>query len=233
MRHQPKHYARNRPYYRQQNLNFMSPLSRQIVMSAGLLVLSLIGCRSDGDRVKEIERGEASWYGIPFHGRKTANGEIYDMRQMTAAHRTLPFGTVVRVRHVDDNRTIIVRINDRGPFRKNRILDLSHAAAGAVGIEQKGFGQVALAIVKRPATRDVPRFGVNVAAFSDREHAEALQRLLQERFPPVRIFERQSDETPWHVVVGSEAEIQNAQALANRLAWEFESVFVVNEEWGS
>src|SRR5262245_56577220 len=77
--------------------------------------------------VGSVETGVASWYGHPYHGRRAANGEIYDMEKMTAAHRTLPFGTWVRVRNLENNKTVDVRITDRGPFVGGRIIDLSHA----------------------------------------------------------------------------------------------------------
>src|SRR5271166_2248478 len=80
------------------------------------------------------ETGLASWYGHPYHGRPAANGEIYDMEGFTAAHRTLPFGTWVRVVNLSNDKTVDVRITDRGPFVENRIIDLSHAAARAIGL---------------------------------------------------------------------------------------------------
>lgn len=95
-------------------------------------------------------RGFASWYGQDFHGRKTANGEIYNMYKMTAAHRTLPFGTRVRVWNVENGRSCIVVINDRGPFIEGRILDLSYAAALELEMAQKGIAQVQIEILKVP-----------------------------------------------------------------------------------
>jgi rare lipoprotein A len=87
-------------------------------------------------------RGEASWYGTKFHGRRTANGEVYNMFAMTAAHTTLPIPSYVRVTHVANGRSIIVRINDRGPFHGNRIIDLSYAAAKKLGMIATGFATV-------------------------------------------------------------------------------------------
>ncbi len=84
--------------------------------------------------IRDGETGLASWYGHPYHGRPAANGEIYDMESFTAAHRTLPFGTWVRVVNLTNDKTVDVRITDRGPFVENRIIDLSHAAAGAIGL---------------------------------------------------------------------------------------------------
>ncbi len=88
------------------------------------------------------ERGEASWYGTKFHGRRTANGEVYNMFAMTAAHKTLPIPSYVRVTHVGNGRSIVVRINDRGPFHGNRIIDLSYAAAKKLGVIATGVAQV-------------------------------------------------------------------------------------------
>ena len=97
------------------------------------------------------ERGLASWYGHPYHGRKAADGEIYDMETLVAAHRTLPFQTWVRVRHVANGKTVDVRIIDRGPFVQGRIIDLSHAAAKEIELIGPGVGQVELAILSAPA----------------------------------------------------------------------------------
>ena len=124
---------------------------------AGLwLVVSfvLLGCATG--RASRIEgsalSGEASWYGHPHHGRRTASGEVYDMNKMTAAHRTLPLGTRVLVTNRENGRTVEVRINDRGPFRKNRVLDLSYAAARSLGAVGEGVIPVTLKIVTTPAT---------------------------------------------------------------------------------
>jgi rare lipoprotein A len=96
------------------------------------------------------EVGIASWYGPGFHGNLTANGEVYDMHEISAAHKTLPFGTVVRVVEIETGRSVVVRINDRGPFIEGRIIDLSRGAADALGIVDKGITQVGLRIVRWP-----------------------------------------------------------------------------------
>ena len=96
------------------------------------------------------EVGIASWYGPGFHGNLTANGETYDMQGVSAAHKTLPFGTVVRVIELDTRRSIVVRINDRGPFVEGRIIDLSKGAAEELGIVDKGITKVGLRIVRWP-----------------------------------------------------------------------------------
>jgi rare lipoprotein A len=93
------------------------------------------------------QSGEASWYGEPYHGRRTASGEIYDMHKLTAAHQTLPMGTRVVVTHRETGRSVEVRINDRGPFKRGRILDLSYAAAQRLGVVGPGVGPVRLVVV--------------------------------------------------------------------------------------
>lgn len=99
-----------------------------------------------GDAARELERGKASWYGPRFHGRRTASGERYDMYALTAAHKTLPFGTLVRVRSVMTGREVDVRINDRGPFSKGRVIDVSKAAAQALGMMENGVKEVLLLV---------------------------------------------------------------------------------------
>ena len=96
------------------------------------------------------EKGIASWYGAPYHGQRSASGEIYDQEKLTAAHRTLPFGTRVRVHRVDGGESVVVRINDRGPFVKSRIIDLSRAAAVRLGLTNGGVAPVIVEVVASP-----------------------------------------------------------------------------------
>ncbi len=93
---------------------------------------------------REIERGRASWYGEPFHGRRTASGEVFNMNDLTAAHKTLPFGTRLRVRNLATGQDVLVRINDRGPHVRGRIIDLSRAAAAQIGLLGTGTALVVL-----------------------------------------------------------------------------------------
>ncbi len=96
-----------------------------------------------------FQSGMASWYGGNFHGRKTANGETYNMNALTAAHKTLPFGTRVRVTNTRNGDSVVVRINDRGPFVGGRVIDLSRAAAGQIGVTASGVAPVKLAVLGR------------------------------------------------------------------------------------
>ncbi len=93
--------------------------------------------------------GNASWYGSKFHNKKTASGERFNKNSLTAAHRRLPFGTRVKVTNPRNGKTVVVRINDRGPFHKNRIVDLSEKAAKMIGIKQRGSGKVCLQVIKK------------------------------------------------------------------------------------
>src|SRR5215470_3057827 len=131
------------------------------VLATVLIALFLAGC-AHRQRAQSIppppgavrlgysETGLASWYGNPYHGRRTAGGEIYDMEQLTAAHRTLPFNTWVRVFDLDNDRTVDVRINDRGPFVDGRVIDLSHAAAQAIQMIGPGIARVRLQVMRLP-----------------------------------------------------------------------------------
>jgi rare lipoprotein A len=92
----------------------------------------------------EMDAGMASWYGERFHGKRTASGEAFNMNEFTAAHKTLPFGSQVRVRNLDNGQEVVVRINDRGPFTRGRVIDLSRAAAQAIGLLQTGTARVAV-----------------------------------------------------------------------------------------
>ncbi len=111
-----------------------------------LLLLTLPGLSSEDSR----QYGNASWYGKALHGRETASGESFDMHEFTGAHRKLPFGTLVRVRNLFNGKEVIVRVNDRGPFVKSRIIDLSRAAANAIGIIDRGTVRVSIEVISVP-----------------------------------------------------------------------------------
>lgn len=130
----------------------------------------------------EIE-GYASWYGGKFQGRRTANGEIFDTNTLTAAHKTLPFGSKVRVTDIESEKSVIVRINDRGPFVEDRIIDLSRAAADIIGLTPRGVAKVRLEIVHQEPE---PLFAtVQVASFGSRDNAQRLRnRLLETGLSP-------------------------------------------------
>jgi rare lipoprotein A len=217
-----------------------------LVMAAGALLLS--GCHRrrrpatvpprPPAPIIQGERGLASWYGHPYHGRRTSSGEIYNMHDLTAAHRTLPFGTRVKVHNLNNGRSVTVRINDRGPFVAGRIIDLSYAAAKAIGMS--GLAPVRLEIlslgtnaVRVPVTATAPRpsrqetspprplvdaFAVQVGAFADRRNAEALRDAISPHFGPVTIQTFDSGNGIFYRVrVGNEKTEQEARALGEKL----------------
>ncbi|HKI01610.1 MAG TPA: septal ring lytic transglycosylase RlpA family protein [Thermoanaerobaculia bacterium] len=159
-----------------------------------------------------IERGIASWYGPRFHGRKTASGERYNMNDLTAAHPSLPFGTKLGVRNTRTGREVLVRVNDRGPFARNRVIDLSYAAAREVGVVAAGTASVELYLV--PAAGAPPRYTVQVGAFSEPERALALQRDVLRLYPEAVV---DSDGTWNRVQIGAFDHREEAESLRREL----------------
>ncbi len=194
-------------------------------IAAALIMLVYIGCgRKDVTRSGEIklrgerpvsienrnsgdllQKGIASWYGHPYHGRLTANGEKYNMWEMTAAHKTLPFGTVVRVVNKDNGREARVRINDRGPFVKGRIIDLSRKAAQELGVEGPGTARVALYLLS-----------------SDQERQARSERVRSQRTSLLGGY--------WTIQVGSYSQRSRADAMAKRMREYSRDVAVRREE---
>jgi rare lipoprotein A len=176
---------------------------RRIPLSPLALALALAatGCASSrsAQHGVAVERGVASWYGPGFHGNFTASGERYDMWAMTAAHRTLPFGTVVEVRNLENGRSVRVKINDRGPFLKNRVVDLSRAAAEAIDMVGPGTAIVELVAVGLEPLGGFA-FTVQVGAFREAAAAVDLAERLRGEFPEVAV---RSDEVWSRVQVGS------------------------------
>jgi len=163
------------------------------------------------------EEGNASWYGAPFHGRKASNGERYDMYKLTAAHRTLPFNSMVRVTNLSNGKTTTVRITDRGPFVDNRIIDLSLAAARE--IESVGPGVVPVRIeVISGGDPFSGFFTVQVGAFKDRGNAERLKERLSASYSPIFIQDVKLEEGSFYRVrVGRISGEQQAQRLGDEL----------------
>ena len=134
-----------------------------------------------------IEEGNASWYGEPFHGRRASNGETYDMYKLTAAHRTLPFETMVRVTNLSNGKSTVVRITDRGPFVENRIIDLSLAAAREIDSVGPGVVPVRVEIVSPGIDGTAGFFTVQIGAFRDPANAERLRERLNGSYSPIFI----------------------------------------------
>jgi peptidoglycan lytic transglycosylase len=164
------------------------------------------------------ETGVASWYGKQFHGRPTANGEIYNMYGLTAAHRLMPLGTVVRVTDRENGRSVTVKVNDRGPFIHGRILDLSYGAAKHLGMVESGTAPVAIEVIALPEEFD--RFGgglytVQVGAFSAQQNARYLAGQLSRKYADVYLVTvRTNQNTVYRVRVG----LFNGEGPALRMA---------------
>lgn len=177
-----------------------------------------------------VERGIASWYGTKFHGRLTSSREPYDIYEMTAAHKTLPLPTYVRVTHLENGKSVVVRVNDRGPFHENRIIDLSYAAAVRLGIQAKGTGLVEVRVIDpadpgQESTVVRPRIGlhrvyVQVGAFNDRDNARRVKDRLEELgFERVFLDRVVSSGHVLHRVrIGPTRDTAEADALTARLA---------------
>jgi rare lipoprotein A len=174
--------------------------------------------------------GVASWYGPGFHGRRTASGERYDQNELTAAHRTWPLGTPVKVTCVDSGRSVMVRINDRGPFVDGREIDLSYGAARRLGMVQNGTAEVRLEPIKNyPGPPRAVRFAVQVGSFLTETHAAELRREVEamrslgrapRRPGPRDVYVtrgHRDDQTLYRVRVGPVADRREAEVLASQL----------------
>jgi rare lipoprotein A len=174
------------------------------------------------------EEGVASWYGIPYHGRPAADGEIYDMDTLVAAHRTLPFNTWLRVTNLANGKNVLLRVIDRGPFVDGRIIDLSKAAARDIDLLGPGVGRVRLEVVAAPA--DVPAndfYAVQVGAFSIQENADRVRQDYARRYGIAQLAAKRGNTTLWRVLVGKEPSLAAAQQLAGSLSAENPNVFIV------
>jgi rare lipoprotein A len=164
-----------------------------------------------------VEEGVASWYGVPFNGRRTSNGEIYDMHEFTAAHRTLPFNAVVRVTNLRNGKQTQVRINDRGPFVADRVIDLSLSAAEAIEMVGPGTAQVRLEVIAGPSSV-TGFFAVQIGAFREQENAQRLKVEMESRNLPVSIVTYDSPSGVFYRVrVGRVPTEADANQLAGQL----------------
>lgn len=177
-----------------------------------------------------VERGIASWYGKKFHGRRTSSGDPYDMYAMSAAHKRLPLPTYVRVTNLENERSIVVRVNDRGPFHDNRVIDLSYAAAKKLDIVAKGTGLVEVRAIgptqhetaiygSQPRKVEKPEVYIQLGAFSSRQNAEMLRdRLKTHALGRIHILEGiHKDTRLFKVRIGPLSSIHLADQTAERL----------------
>lgn len=174
------------------------------------------------------EQGVASWYGIPYHGRPAADGEIYDMEKLVAAHRLMPFNTWLKVTNLANNKSVNVRIIDRGPFIDGRIIDLSKAAARQIDLLGPGIGQVRLEVISAPVdilSNDF--YAVQVGAFSVYANAQRTRDEYALRYGAAQLTLKEGATPLWRVLVGKAGSINAAQDIANQIRAEGKQVFVV------
>lgn len=176
----------------------------------------------------------ASWYGRAFHGKKTASGEIFNMYAYTAAHKTLPLGTILKVTDPDTGKSVTVKVNDRGPFVRGRDLDLSYAAAKKIGLIKKGVGKVYVEVLNRApdsikkvryikktfTTSKKGPFTVQIGAFTEKSQAYNLKYLLSERYNTIVFVQKKvkNGKIYYKVRVGRYFSLKKATSMAERLA---------------
>jgi peptidoglycan lytic transglycosylase len=156
----------------------------------------------EGTKPLLVETGVASWYGEPYHNRRGSNGEIYDMHALTAAHRTLPLGSVARVTNPANGYSVVVRITDRGPFIAGRIIDLSRAAAQQIGLIKRGTAQVRVEVLITPTPIDEGgRWAVQIGGFEQERVARDLAGHLSRRYHTAKVLTFDSPAGDWWVRV--------------------------------
>ena len=217
---------------------------RFLKCALGLMILLAVGaCARKEVRYEPFERGKmaqyrevgiASWYGEDYHGRETANGEVYDMYAMTAAHRTLPFHTRVRVTNLDNGKKTELRINDRGPFIPGRIIDLSYSGAKAIGMLGTGTAKVNIEAIGFAGGQSPPlrgTFAIQVGSFAQKGNATRFHAQLEKKYPSVRILLWESNvQRLYRVRLGAFPSEAEARRQAEILKKEHLSGFVVRED---
>lgn len=175
------------------------------------------------------ETGMASWYGAPYHNRRGSNGEIYDMNAMTAAHLTLPLGSIVRITNLKTGNSALVRITDRGPFVEGRIVDLSLAAAKALDVYLPGTAKVRLEVMQAPAPLDRGgRWAVQIGSFAGEKAAATMAEHLQKRYQTAQVLKFRSPVGVWWVRARVlDDDRQRATALARETETAEGAVFLV------
>jgi len=193
-------------------------------------------------KVGQVMKGISSWYGPNFHGKHTSNGEVYNMHARTAAHKTWPMDTMVKVTNLQNGKTTIVRINDRGPFVRGRIIDCSYTAGKEIGLDKMGIAKVSIQVVgfagkvqseakiaqdrkaKRETRVRLSNFGIQVGAFKRREGAEITRKMFASQYPKYRPVVKRFENVDgsgeplyrvWLMGFGSEQEARDFKACNN------------------
>jgi len=218
------------------------PSSPAGIRIAALAMVLASGPRAQVQPAVALEHGMASWYGGAFSGQRAASGELYDEEQLTAAHRTLPFGARVLVRRLDSGVSLVVRINDRGPYVASRVIDLSYAAARRLGMTDPGLVPVSLEVLDAPPGAALPLadsppfFTVQAGTFRNPDNARRTRVLMEEKYGEARITTVHHDGELWRVLVGRAGSRADADALADAIRSgdrAFQSAFVVRIDPGA
>ncbi len=162
-----------------------------------------------------FERGTASWYGTKFHGRRTSSGEAYDMYAMTAAHRTLPLPTYVQVTNLENGRSVVVKVNDRGPFHDNRLIDLSYVAAAKLDMLHRGTAPVEVRAIDPYQVEPAGEISVHAVTLKTPESSATP---IQTELPPQPIVQQNTKDDRFYVQMGAFSEQQNAEILRSAVA---------------
>lgn len=167
---------------------------------------------------RQVQQGIASWYGKDFHGRQTSSGEVYDMYQLTCAHQTLPLGTMVMVTNLENGKSVELKVNDRGPFVKGRIIDVSYAAARMLDMAEKGTAPVKVEVFG-PVVEQVQRYTIQVGSFIDETNAQRLADQLRKNFENVHVTIMETQTQKYHRVrVGQFENRESASTVAEKLS---------------
>jgi len=199
------------------------------IISSIILLTSCAGMQyfPSGDE----QKGLASWYGTDFHGKTTSNKEVYNMYAMTAAHKTLPFGSYVRVTNLNNGKSVIVRINDRGPFVKGRIIDLSYAAAKKLGMSETGVAPVKIKVLRKfSPKKSSQKYSVQVGSFVSKKNAKILQWKLQKRYNKVYISKYKTSSQTFYRVRIKARSMKSAQKIAEKLSKKGYKAHVLEED---
>jgi rare lipoprotein A len=177
----------------------------------------------------QVETGMASWYGAPYHNRRSSNGEVYNMHALTAAHRTLPLGSIVRVTNVKTGHSTLVRITDRGPFIEGRILDVSQAAAKKIDLLQAGIAMVRIEVLRAPVPLDSGgRWAVQIGSFEEENAADKLADHLSHRYHTAKVQCFSSPVGDWWVRVRvQDDDRKRAEEVARNTQTSHGAIFLV------
>jgi rare lipoprotein A len=200
--------------------------------------LCILGFIASCSRIKyfpgggDVQTGIASWYGSDFHGKRTSNKEIYNMFDMTAAHPTLPFGTRVMVTNLNNGRSASVRINDRGPFVGDRIIDLSYAAACLIDMVGCGIAPVRVEVLSPPSplSSSPPVYSIQVGSFIYEDHAKDLETVLRKKFRNVYIAAYETPRQIYFRVRIKAKDLESSKSIAQKLCEDGYKVLILEEE---